>query len=149
MSSYRPISNLPVISKLLERLIAKQFIAYIEDNKLLLEDQSGFRHSHSTETAVMKVLSDILSAVHRGDTAILASLDLSAAFDTVDHGILLERCVRHTEYMRSGARLVSILPDWPKTSRPLRQLQTRRGPCQLRCATVVSPWPNFIHSLHC
>ncbi|HSN23158.1 MAG TPA: reverse transcriptase family protein, partial [Methylomicrobium sp.] len=61
------------------------------DNKLLPANQSGIRRGHSTETAITKVLSDIMSAVDRGDTAILALLDLSAAFDTVDHSILLER----------------------------------------------------------
>jgi hypothetical protein len=53
--------------------------------------QSGFRPGHSTETAVLRVLSDILQAVDRGDVASLVLLDLSAAFDTVDHDILLER----------------------------------------------------------
>ena len=53
--------------------------------------QYGFRKGHSTETAVLRVLSDILQAVDRGDTAALILLDLSAAFDTVDHANLLQR----------------------------------------------------------
>ena len=89
-SSYRPISNLSVISKLLERLVARQFVAYLNATRLLPTTQSGFRRGHSTETAIIRVLSD-LDAVDRDDTAILVLLDLSAAFDTVDNGILLER----------------------------------------------------------
>jgi hypothetical protein len=58
---------------------------------LLPSVQSGFRPRHSTETATLKVLSDILAAVDREDIAALALLDLSAAFDTVDHDIPLER----------------------------------------------------------
>jgi len=89
-SSYRPISNLSVLSKLLERLVARQVMEYLS-----LADlpplQSGSRQAHSTETAVLPVLSDILQAVDRGDLAALVLLDLSAAFDTVDHSILLER----------------------------------------------------------
>ena len=55
--------------------------------------QSGFRQGHSTETAVLRVLSDLLQAVDRGDVAALVLIDLSAAFDTVDHevGLLLQR----------------------------------------------------------
>ena len=90
-SSYRPISNLSVISKLLERLVARQLVTYLNSACLLPTTQSGFRRGHSTETAITRVLSDLLDAVDRDDTAILVLLDLSAAFDTVDHGILLER----------------------------------------------------------
>ena len=59
--------------------------------KLFNSSQSGFRPGHSTETAVLRVLSDILQAVDRGDSAALILLDLSAAFDMVDHSILLQR----------------------------------------------------------
>ena len=89
--SYRPISNCAVMSKLLERLVAAQLVRYLETSNLLPPLQSGFRPRHSTETAVLHVLSDILEAVDRGDVAVLALLDLSAAFDTVDHDILIRR----------------------------------------------------------
>jgi len=84
-SSYRPISNLTVISKLLERLVSWQLVAYLETNHLLPTTQSGYRRGHSTETATICVLSDLLDAVDRGDTSALVLLDLTAAFDTVDH----------------------------------------------------------------
>ena len=60
--SYRPISNLSVISKLLERLVCKQLVEYLGDNDLLPHLQSAYRAHHSTKTAVLKVLSDILLA---------------------------------------------------------------------------------------
>ena len=61
-----------------------QLVRYLETADLLPPLQSGFRPRHSTETAVLHVLSDILTAVDSGDAAALALLDLSAAFDTVD-----------------------------------------------------------------
>ena len=86
-SSYRPISNLSVLSKLLERIVVRQLITYLTAAGLLPPLQSGFRPGHSTESAILCVLSDILLAVDRGDFAALVLLDLSAAFDTVDHNI--------------------------------------------------------------
>jgi Reverse transcriptase (RNA-dependent DNA polymerase) len=79
------------MSKLLERLVAKQLMAYLTSSGLLPVLQSAYRQHHSTETAVLKVLSDILTAVDKGDLAMLTLLDLSAAFDTVDHATLLQR----------------------------------------------------------
>ena len=89
--SYRPIANLSVLSKLLERLVARQLVDYLNSTGLLPELQSAYRAHHSTETAVMKVLGDILLALDSGDLTLLTLLDLSAAFDTVDHEILLRR----------------------------------------------------------
>jgi len=89
--SYRPISNLSVLSKLLERLVTRQLLAHLNSNGLLPRFQSAYRAYHSTETAVLKVFTDILFAVDAGDLSALVLLDLSAAFDTVDHGILLHR----------------------------------------------------------
>jgi hypothetical protein len=92
--SYRPISNLPIASKLLERLVARQVVGHLKSNDLLPDRQSAYRSGFSTETAILRVLSDILEAVDEGDVAILALFDLSAAFDTVDHAILLRRLQR-------------------------------------------------------
>ena len=89
--SYRPISNLSVISKLLERLVCQQLVKYLKTNGLLPDLQSAYRAHHSTETAVLKVLSDILLALDTGNLAMLTLLDLSAAFDSVDHQTLLQR----------------------------------------------------------
>ena len=91
VKSYPPISNLSMLSKLLERLVARQLLDYLTASKLLPELQSASRACHSTETAVLKVLGDILRAVDSGDLACLTLLDLSAAFDTVDHETLLRR----------------------------------------------------------
>ena len=90
-SSYRPISNLSLLSKLLEHLVAQLLQQYLCTAGLLPTLQSAFRPLHSTETALLRVLSDILAAVDRGEFAALVLLDRSAAFDMVDHDILLQR----------------------------------------------------------
>jgi len=101
VKSYRPISNLPVLSK---TLVAHQLIEHLNLWSLLPDAQSVYRANHSTETAVLRVLSDILDALDRGDFAVLTLLDLSAAFDTVDHVTLLRRL--KTTYGITGTALV-------------------------------------------
>jgi len=91
VQSYRPVSNLPVVLKLLKRIVARQLNSYLASANLLPSLQSGFQPGPSTETAVLRVLSDLLEAVDDGDVAALVLLDLSAAFDTVDHSILCKR----------------------------------------------------------
>ena len=83
VKSYRPISNLSVLSKLLERLVARQLLEYLTTEKLLPDKQSAYRVFHSTETAVVKVMADILRLLDNGDIALLTLLDLSAAFDSM------------------------------------------------------------------
>jgi len=89
--SYRPISNLSVVSKLLERIVTCQLMAYLSTANLLPTLQSVFRSDHSTETAVLQVMLELLQVVDRGEVGALNLLDLTAAFDTVDHDILLQR----------------------------------------------------------
>ena len=89
-ANYRPISNLSFISKLVERVVHRQLSNFIEAHNLLPLTQSGFRRFHSTETAVLKVYNDIVSALDLGFIAVLLLLDFSSAFDCVDHTILLQ-----------------------------------------------------------
>ena len=89
--NYRPISNLTFISKLIERLVYSQLFNFLEQHKLLPKFQFGFSKFHSTETAVLKVISDIAMATDAGEVTLLGLLDMSAAFDTVDHSILVNR----------------------------------------------------------
>ena len=91
VSSYRPVSNLPHLSKILERIVHRQLIGHIEEFKLLPDVQSACHRGHFTETAVLKVYSDFIDAISNGKLALLSLMDLKAAFDMVDHAILLRR----------------------------------------------------------
>ena len=101
--NYRPISNLSFMSKLLERIVAKQLLEHITENDLDVKYQSAYKAFHSTETALLRVQNDILQSMDRNEVAILIMLDLSAAFDTVDINILLYRL--STRYNISGTVL--------------------------------------------
>ena len=85
VASYRPVSNLPHLSKVLERIINCQLVSHPKEFRLLPEVQSVYRRGHSTETAVLKVFSDLVDVISNRKFALLSLLDLSAAFDTVDH----------------------------------------------------------------
>ena len=91
LNNFRPISKLPFLSKALEKVVYSQLLTFLNDNALFELFQSGFRSQHSTETALLKVLNDIRMNSDVGKCTVLMLLDLSAAFDTIDHNILLDR----------------------------------------------------------
>ena len=88
--NYRPVSNLSFLSKVIERIVAIQLLAHLTANNIMEKFQSAYRAYHSTETALLRVFNDLLLSVDTHGGAILVLLDLSAAFDTIDHATLLE-----------------------------------------------------------
>ncbi len=89
--NYRPVSNLPYVSKLIERCVCYQLVDHMKENKLFEKLQSAYCEGRSTETALLSVKNDITLAMDEQQLTALVLLDLSAAFDTVDHQILLGR----------------------------------------------------------
>ena len=91
LSNYHPVSNLSYISKILERAALSQLDQHNTSNNLWEPFQSAYRRGHSTGTAVLGVQNDVLRAVGRGKCVFLVLLDLSAAFHTVSHNIVLKK----------------------------------------------------------
>ena len=143
--NYRPISNLSYLSKLLERCVNTQLNEYLSANNLLPSVQSAYRKFHSTESAVLKVLSDIYSAADEKMVTLLGLLDLSAAFDTVDHQILYDRLWVWTGWFR--AKLVQILSNQPNNLCSLQWPDIRNHLHSLRRASGICTWSNHLHSL--
>ena len=95
--NFRPVSNLSFLSKLIEKVISSRILKkHIADNELIDKFQSAYRCGHSTETALLRVYNDIVTMVGKGNGSYLVLLDLSAAFDTIDHDtlfVILEKYV--------------------------------------------------------
>ena len=91
MNSYRPISNLLFISKFIENIAASRIEGHLEQNNLTDIYQPGYSRGHSTETALLKVKSDIAEAFDEGSVTALIRLDLSATFYVFEYPILLKR----------------------------------------------------------
>ena len=89
--NYRPVSNLPFLSKLIEKAVVRQLDAHMISNGLYPNMQSAYRKHHSTETALVKILDDLLNAVDNKKCCFLVLLDQSAAFDTVNQDLMLNR----------------------------------------------------------
>ena len=89
--NFRPLSNLPYASKMIERAVANQMVEHMKQNDLFEPLQSAYKEGHSTETVLLKVQNDLLVAMDNQRVSILVLLDLSAAFDTVNHRLLLKR----------------------------------------------------------
>ena len=88
-SNYRPVSNLSFLSKITEKAALVQLDHHLEKNDLKIDYQSAYKSDYSTETALLRVINDILLAMDNQNIMVLCAIDLSAAFDTVDHDILL------------------------------------------------------------
>ena len=89
MKNYRPVSNLIFLGKLIERVVLRRLNEHLSRNNLNCQEQFAYKKHHSTETLLIKIVNDVLIAADEKTATVVMLLDLSAAFDTVDHNLLL------------------------------------------------------------
>ena len=125
MKNYGLVSNLSFLSKILEKAVACRLYSHTSRTKVLSQFQSAYRKSHSTETALLKIHNDIISAVDEGKVTALTLLDLSSAFDTNDHSILLGR-------LQDWVVVTGRAHDWLRSHLTGRSQQVKLGECLSR-----------------
>ncbi len=121
MNNYRPIYLLPILSKILEKIVADQLIQFLECNNLLSITQHGFRPRLSTETALTVITDKLFDNIDSKKISILTLCDLSKAFDSVSHNILLRKCAKlnvdsfwfssYTENRTQSVRMNKIISE--------------------------------------
>lgn len=92
--NYRPISLLPVLSKVLEKIVSEQLMYYLETNQYLSPLQFGFRHNYSTESATCLFIENIKQSLNKGNVVGAVFLDLKKGFDTVNHNTLISKLAK-------------------------------------------------------
>jgi len=95
LKNYRPVSNLNFISKVIEKVVAKRIQTHLGENNITIPFQSAYKKGHSTETALLRIYNDIVCKINNTNNINLLLLDLSAAFDTIDHETLYQRLHDH------------------------------------------------------
>ena len=105
---YWPVSNLSFISKATDRAVFLQIDNHMKKHGLYPSLQSAYRNNHCTETALLKVTNNILMEMNSQHAVLLVLLDLSAAFDTVDHSVLLHRLAWFKSFLSARSQRVSI-----------------------------------------
>ena len=106
INNYRPVSVLPVLSKVFEKIMYRRILDFINKNNILYQFQFGFREKYNTSFALLTLIDKISSAIDKGEYVIGLFLDLSKAFDTINHRILFDKLYKY------GVRGIAL--DWVK-----------------------------------
>ena len=112
LNNYRPISVIPVVSKVFEKIVYHQLYQYLNDDKLLWSCQSGFPSLHSTLTALLRATNSWSVNIDNGFLNGVVFSDLKKAFDTIDHEIILRKLSYFGADQATIKSVVSIIPKW-------------------------------------
>jgi len=136
------VSNLAFLSKLIEKAVLLRLNVHVDAHKLLPKNQSAYRRHHSCESALLRLVNDILAGMENQEVTAMIAIDLSAAFDTVDHDILVDVLQAHyglqdtalawmNSYLRGRCCTVHV-NDGRSTARPLQ--------CSVPQGSCLGPW---------
>jgi hypothetical protein len=134
LKNYRPVSNITHLSKVMEKIVAKQLTDHCMDQGLFDSFQSAYRKHHSTETALVCVVNDIRAALDRKQGTMVVLIDLSAAFDTIDHEILLTRL--NLRYGFSGTVLKWLISYLENRKQSVVIGSASSDPMTLKCGSL-------------
>ena len=141
-ANYRPVSNLSFLSKLIEKAVLHRLNLHVSENDLLPKNQSAYRKFHSCESALLRLVHDLLDAMEKKQVTALIAIDLSAAFDTVDHDILID--VLQKQYGLGGLALNWVDSYLRPRSCKVCVNTTMSSPRQLQCSvpqgSCLGPW---------
>jgi hypothetical protein len=111
VANYRPVTNLTFVTKLIERAVSRRLINYLETNHLIDDNQCAYRRHYSVESALIDVMNSMLMALDSGEVALLLMLDLTSAFDTVNHRLLIDKLNRYGIHARALEWIKDYLSD--------------------------------------
>ena len=147
LENYRPISNLPFLGRMIERVVAMQFKQHLVINNLYTKTQSAYRAYYSTETALLRVSNDINLALDNHDDVVLVLLDLSSAFDTIDHSVLMDRL--YTRFGLRGTALAWIKLYLTNRSQAVVIKDVHSFSANLRCSSGFGAGSAVVLPLRC
>ena len=142
-SNYRPISILPTFSKILEKIIYSRLINFINKHNILSSSQYGFRKNHSTYMAILALHDKISEAIDKNECCIGIFIDLSKAFDTINHEILLKKLEFYGVRGLSNTLLKSYL-----TNRKQYVSYANFNSSLMRCASGFNSWTVAFFTIH-
>ena len=147
-NNYRPISLLPVLSKLCERIALNQLMPYLVENDRLSAHQSGNKKWHSTETSLIYTSDRILTAIDQKKTSAVVLLDMSKAFDSVNHDILLKKITRYWLVTLCHPVVQELLVKQVPSCAAYKYCSFRTPANEVRCSPRKHPRCFALHGLH-